>query len=114
MRLKKLMIATPNPPYIGAFESNIKFIWIYQSFWQGVSYNNSNSFTRNNGPFKGTLDPYECVETTDRSRVIIVLMFERTEHNHGINSNSNLSYKKYQPTYRQDEPADLRDSTRHT
>ncbi|EGG24607.1 hypothetical protein DFA_02850 [Cavenderia fasciculata] len=30
-------------------------------FWQGVSYNNKDgSFTRNNGPFKGTLSPFDA------------------------------------------------------
>ncbi|EGG24759.1 hypothetical protein DFA_03003 [Cavenderia fasciculata] len=60
------MGATPNAPYIGAIESQEMYHCFSRSlnikdypkfrFWQGVSYNsNNNSFTRNNGPLKGSL-----------------------------------------------------------
>ncbi|EGG24742.1 hypothetical protein DFA_02986 [Cavenderia fasciculata] len=65
---KVKMGATPNAPYIGAIESEEMYQCFSQSlnikdyhefrFWQGVSYNSSdNSFTRNNGPLKGTPSP---------------------------------------------------------
>ncbi|EGG17041.1 IPT/TIG domain-containing protein [Cavenderia fasciculata] len=75
------MEATPIPPFIGAFETEDMYQCYYQSlnmigyesfrFWQGVSYNNSNSdgFTRNNGPFKGTPSPlYKSTIAPDVTR----------------------------------------------
>ncbi|EGG24819.1 hypothetical protein DFA_03064 [Cavenderia fasciculata] len=62
------MGATPNAPYIGAIESEKMYKCFSQAlnikdypnfrFWQVISFNNKDgSFTRNNGPFKGTLSP---------------------------------------------------------
>ncbi|EGG24667.1 hypothetical protein DFA_02911 [Cavenderia fasciculata] len=74
------MESTPNAPYIGAIESTEMHQCFSQSlnligyeafrFWQGVSYNSSdNSFTRNNGPFKGTLSKlyYSIINQTVNS-----------------------------------------------
>ncbi|EGG24689.1 hypothetical protein DFA_02933 [Cavenderia fasciculata] len=81
-RVRQLMVdkvtmeSTPNAPYIGAIESAEMYQCFNQSlnikdypnfrFWQGVSYNsNNNSFTRNNGPFKGTISPLYYTKTID-------------------------------------------------
>ncbi|EGG24600.1 hypothetical protein DFA_02843 [Cavenderia fasciculata] len=65
------MYASSNPPYIGAIETETMYQCYSQSInvqeylpyylWQGVSYNSNNSFTRNNGPLKGTLSPIYSV-----------------------------------------------------
>ncbi|EGG24711.1 hypothetical protein DFA_02955 [Cavenderia fasciculata] len=73
------MGATPNAPYIGAIESAEMYQCFSQSlniigyesyrFWQGVSYNsNNNSFTRNNGPFKGTISPLNYTSITSKMK----------------------------------------------
>ncbi|EGG24601.1 hypothetical protein DFA_02844 [Cavenderia fasciculata] len=98
-RVEQLMIdnvtmgATPNAPYIGAIESQEMYQCFSQSlnltgyetfrFWQGVSFNSNNgSFTRNNGPFKGTISPlyYNTTVTSNmtQSNNIIYNIFDRT------------------------------------